>query len=129
MVSIVADARDLPPDMVLLPGGQEMKLSDFWKQHGDDLRPYLNARIAVATPGLRIPDDADSAMEATVGVVVGLIVGVILRNSPKTAATVSPVVGDYIAKDVTAWVKHHLEHGRIVRVYTLHEVFPQIRAE
>ena len=66
-------------------------------------------------------------MEAMVGVVVTGIVGVILRKTPAAAAIAGPVMAAYAAKDAVAWVKHHTEHGRVVRIYTLHELFPQIR--
>lgn len=127
MVTIVGNPRDIPADMILMPGGREMNLREFWLQHGDDLRPFMNARIAVATAGFRIPDDAGSAMEAMIGVVVTGIVGVLLRKKPAAASVVAPVMAAYVAKDAVAWVKHHTEHGRTVRIYTLHELFPQIR--
>lgn len=102
MVTIVAKPRDIPADMILLPGGRQMNLRKFWLEHGDDLRPFMSAKIAVATTSFHIPDDVSSGMEAMVGVVVTGIIGVMLRKKPAPAAVVAPVMATYGALSVIA---------------------------
>ena len=102
-----------------------MPLEEFWKEHGADLRPFAGAKNAVATPGLHIPDNAQRALSATVGLAIGLVVQVITRNA-KLSSAIGTVATAYAAPDVASWIKHHIEHGRIVRVYTIGELFPGI---
>ena len=125
MASLVTDPDDLPPDMILLPSGQEMRLDQFWAKHGNDLRPFANAKIAVATPSLHIPNNAQRALTASVGLAIGLVVQIITRNA-KLSSAIGTVATAYAAPDIASWIKHHLEHRRIVRVYTIAELFPGI---
>lgn len=122
VATLITGAGDIPPDMILLPDGHRMQLDEFYREHGDDLRPYADAKVIVVTPGLKIPAELEDAERAVVGLIAAAIVGAVTRNA-KLTAWLAPVMAALVQADTVRWINHQIEHGRIVRIYTIRELF------
>jgi hypothetical protein len=114
--------------MVLMPGGHDVPISRFFAEHGDKLKSFADTKVAVAIPPFKTPNEVGDAAEAAIGLAVGACV-IALTKSASAEKYVGPIVTAFVAKDAAAWVKHHLDHGSEVKMYTLGELFPSIGHE
>ena len=128
MATVVTDPHQLPSDMVLMPGGHDVPVGRFFAEHGDKLRSFVDTKVAVAIPPFKTPHEVGDAAEAAIGLAVGACVLALTKNA-SAEKYVGPVVTAFVAKDVAAWVQHHLDHGNEVKMYTLGELFPSIGHE
>ena len=128
VAAIITHQQQVPPDVVLMPGGHGMPISQLFAEHGDDLTPFANTKVAVATPRLTVGGELDDTVQATIGLAIGYVTFLVTKSLDAEKYLAPPITG-FVAKDAAHWVEHHLEHGSDVRVYTLGELFPSIGHE